>query len=55
MDGFYLMEAREVSCVKGQDALHAMDVHGSDEPRVMNLDSGDSVVYEQPAPFIVNR
>ena len=54
MDSFDLVEAREVLCVEGQDALHSMNIHGGNQPRIMHLNARDAIVYRQAASFVVN-
>ena len=54
MHGLNLVEAGEVFCVEGKDALYAVDMHGCNEPCIMHLDSGDAIVHQQSPPFLMN-
>jgi len=38
MYGFDVVEAFEISCIEGEDAVHTMDVHCGGESCVMYLD-----------------
>lgn len=51
MDRFYVFEASEVLCVEGQDAFHAVDMHGGGDSGIVDLDSGDGVSNEELAPY----
>jgi len=55
MNGFYLAVAREILCVEGQNTPHAIYMHGGNEPGVVDLNSGDAIVHQQPSPFLVDR
>jgi hypothetical protein len=55
MNGFDLIEAREILRAEGQNTLHTMDMHGGNKPCILHLDSGDAVVHQQPAPFLMYR
>ena len=50
MNGFNFSEAREVACVEGKDAFDAVDLHSGGDAGVVDLDAGDGVSNEEPAP-----
>ena len=43
-------EAREVAGIQGKDAFDAVDVHGGGDSGIVDLDAGDGVSNEEPAP-----
>ena len=55
MNGFDFVEACIVCCVEGQNSLDAVDEHSRNKPGVMHLGSGDAIVHQQSAPFLVDR
>ena len=54
MNGFNVGEAREVLCVEGENTLDTMNMHGSGEPGIVNLDAGDTMRYKEPTPLNMN-
>jgi hypothetical protein len=54
MDGFDIREAREVSCVEGEDALDAVYMHGCNQAGVVDLNAGDAMGHKQLAPVLMD-
>ena len=55
MDRIYVIEAGEIPWIEGEDALYAVEMHGGNQPCIVDLDSGDAVVHQQPSPFVMDR
>ncbi len=47
--------ALEVSAIEGKNALHGVDVHDGDEPRVIDLDALDFIVVHDAFPHGIDR
>lgn len=54
MGGFNVREARKISRVEGENALYAVDVHGGGDAGIVDLDPGDGVSNEEPAPDLMH-
>jgi len=51
IENLYLLEAREVARVEGQDLLDRVDVHRRDNASVMRVLSRNTIGTDQPLPF----
>ena len=47
--------ALEVTAIEGKNALHGVDVHDGDEPRVIDLDALDFIVVHDAFPHDIDR
>jgi hypothetical protein len=47
--------AGEVGDVEGEQVRDGVHVHSGDDPRVVDLNAGDAMSHEQPAPLVVDR
>ena len=54
MNGFHEWKAHEVARIQGEDAGDAVDAHGGGNAGVMDLDAGNVVSHQKPAPLGVN-
>jgi hypothetical protein len=54
MDCFNVRESREVPCVACENAFHSVDMHGGDKASIVDLDTGNRMIYQEFAPLAVN-
>ena len=46
---------RKVSYVECQEATYSVSFHGCDQPGIVHLHAGNTVVNDDPFPFGINR